>query len=132
MVMPIGYTLRRYLNVMAAMVEATRAPDEDNYSVYWGRFNRNLDIGIYFEIDTQLGQLGDDIYSFFPVKEIPGSIFKNNAKTIVYKGCDPGYPDKLIGCPLNRATEEHTQAVLMDFIGNTEAFYEAVFTNQNT
>lgn len=130
--MPIGYTLRRYLNVMAAMVEATRAPDEDNYSVYWGRFNRNLDIGIYFEINTQLDQLGDDIYSFFPVKEVCGSIFKNTANTIVYKGCDPGYPDMLIGCALNRATEEHTQAVLMDFIGNTEAFYEAVFINQNT
>ena len=129
MVMPIGYTLRRYLNVMAAMVEATRAPHEDVYSVYWGRFNRNLDSGIYPEVDTQLG---DDIYSFFPVREVRGSIFKNNAKTIAYKGCDPGYPDKLIGCALNRATEEHTQAVLMDFIGNTEAFYEAVLTNQNT
>ena len=127
MVMPIGYTLRRHLNVMAAMVEATRAPYEDDYSVYWGRFNLNLDSGIYLEVDTQLG---DDIYSFFPVKEVRGSIFKNNAKTIVYQGCDPGY---LIGCgALNRATEEHTQAVLMDFIGNTEVFYEAVFTNQNT
>ena len=129
MVMPIGYTLRRYLNVMAVMVNATRAPYEDNYSVYWGQFNHNLDSGIYFEVDTQLG---DDIYSFFPVKEVRGSIFKNTANTIVYKGCDPGYPDKLIGCALNRVTEEHTQAVLMDFIGNTEAFYEAVFTNQNT
>ena len=129
MVMPIGYTLRKYLNVMAVMVNAIRDPYEDNYSVYWGQFNHNLDSGIYFEVDTQLG---DDIYSFFPVKEVRGSIFKNTANTIVYKGCDPGYPDKLIGCALNRATEEHTQAVLMDFIGNTEAFYEAVFTNQNT
>ena len=127
MVMPIGYTLRRYLNVMAAMVEATRDPDEDNYSVYWGRLNHNLDSGIYIELDT-----GDDIYGFFPVKEMRNSIFKNTANTIVYQGCDPGYSDKLIGCALNRASEEHTQAVLMDFIGNTEAFYEAVFTNQNT
>ena len=77
MVMPFSYTLRRHLNVMAAMVEATRAPYEDDYSVYWGQFNHNLDSGIYLEVDTQLG---DDIYSFFPVKEVRGSIFKNNAK----------------------------------------------------